>query len=109
MTPSEVRFWQKVSADLGVSLVTPVEISLSNGETIMLSALVKDFGAKRGMLVDANFALIQPYAKILVEDGYGYSSNFGHSPESYDRHKMIEILADWGWSGPSKDRPAWLA
>jgi hypothetical protein len=109
MTPDEVQFWQKAAADLGIDVVTPFETTLTDGTRVEVSALVRDFGAKRGMVVDANYDIIQPYTKKLVEDGYGFSSNFGESPESYDRDSMIEILADWGWSGEPAKKPDCLA
>ncbi|HYK81203.1 MAG TPA: hypothetical protein VEU95_16335 [Micropepsaceae bacterium] len=108
MIPGEVQFWQKVSADLGIDVITPFETTLTDGTRVEVSVLVKDFGAKRGMVVNASYGMIAPYAKKLVEDGYGFSSNFGESPESYDRDSMIEILADWGWSGDPAKKPNWL-
>jgi hypothetical protein len=108
MTQNEVQFWRKAAADLGIDVITPFETILTDGSHVKVSALVGDFGVRHGMVVDANYALIEPYAKSLAADGYGYSSNLGHSPESYDRNGMIEVLKDWGWSGDANKKPAWL-
>jgi hypothetical protein len=60
------------------------------------------------MVVDAGRDAIIPHTKTLVADGYGYSCMVGGSPEEYDRGEMMEILADWSWSGDAALRPAWL-
>jgi len=108
VTPSEVLFWKRVAADLGIDIVAPFEMTLPSGARLEAAALVRNFGPKLGMVVDAKFAIIRPHAKELRELGYGFSSNIGHSPDLYRRDDMIEVLADWGWSGPTDQKPHWL-
>jgi hypothetical protein len=55
MTPSEVEFWRKTSADLGIEIVAPFELILPEGLSIVASALVRDFGPRLGMIVDADY------------------------------------------------------
>lgn len=108
MMADEVLFWQRASNDLAIEVVTPFQVTLSDVSRLTFPALVKDFGNRNGMVVAADFALIRPHAQKLLDAGYGYSSNIGHSPESYQREAMIEILADWGWTGARDRRPSWL-
>jgi hypothetical protein len=108
VTPCEVLFWRRLAADLGIEVVTPFEMRLPNGARLQVSALVRNFGPKLGMVVDAKFGIIRPHTKELRELGYGFSSNIGHSPNLYRREDMIEVLADWGWSGAAEQKPGWL-
>jgi hypothetical protein len=83
-------------------------MALPDGSRIKASALVKNFGAKHGMIVDADYAVIEPHSRTLVKCGYGYSAALGGSPDTYRRESMIEVLADWGWLGSPDKKPIWL-
>lgn len=109
MIADEVLFWKRAAVDLGIDVIAPFEAQFSDGSLLKVSALVKDFGAARGMLVAADFQVLKPYTDKIVEAGYGFSSNLGSGPDEYDRDYMIEVLEDWGWSGGSaRKRPDWL-
>jgi hypothetical protein len=108
MSLSEILFWKRVGEDLGIDVVTPFEVSFPDGSRVQVSALVRDFGAARGMLVDADYEILKPHTHKVIECGYGYSANLGHSPEQYDRSAFIEVLQDWGWSGAAHKKPDWL-
>jgi hypothetical protein len=60
-----------------------------------VSGLVENFGARHGIVFDADYAVIVPRARGLVECGYGNSA-MDDSPDAYQRDEMIEVLADWG-------------
>jgi hypothetical protein len=107
MSPSEILFWQRVANHLGINVVTPFEVSFGDGSRLRVSALVKNFGYAKGMLVDADYKLLEPHLRKIIESGYGYSA-FGSAPENFDRLSIIEVLKDWGWSGPPEQRPDWL-
>lgn len=109
MTPPEIQFWKRTAKDLEIEIETPFRLALPGGANLYVSALVKDFGPRRGMVVDADYSIISPHISALKEQGFGYSGNLGGAPDTYDRAGMIEVLADWGWSGPSNQKPAWLA
>jgi hypothetical protein len=104
----QVRFWRRVAADLDIEIVAPFEAVLADGSRVTAAALVKSFGAENGMVVDADFALIRPHTRALVEADYGYCANLGGSPDRYDRDAMIEVLADWEWTGDPAKKPSWL-
>lgn len=107
MGRSAEQFWEMVAGDLGIRIDLSPGIVFSDGTNLSVDALVKNFGAPRGMLVVQNYDVIKPFARRAVADGYGYSSNVGGEP--YDRVAMIEILRDWGWTGPSELKPDWLS
>src|SRR5579872_6289547 len=109
VTPPEIQFWKRAARDLGIEIETPFRLALPGGVTLYVSALVKLFGPRRGMVVDADCSIISPHIRALVENGFGYCGNLGGAPETYQRDRMVGVLADWGWSGPSDKKPAWLS
>lgn len=60
------------------------------------------------MLVAADHAVLASFTARIVDDGYGYSSNVGTDPDLYDRNEIMEMLKDWGWTGPEDRKPDWL-
>ena len=108
MSSPEILFWQRVAKDLGIDIVTPFEAVFSDGSRLTVSAWVKNFGAPRGMLINADYDVLKPHKHKIVESGYGYSSNLGSSADRYERSSMIEVLKDWGWSGTADEKPDWL-
>lgn len=101
------QLWKRVADDLGIRVDLSPGIVLSDGTSLKVDALVTDFGARRGMLVVCDHDVIKPFTRLAVADGYGYSSNLGGEP--YDRTAMIEVLRDWGWTGPPELKPDWLS
>jgi hypothetical protein len=104
----EIEFWKMVAEDLRIDIVTPFEVTLSDGKRLRVAALAKEFGRLRGMLIASDYDALKPYVQELIESGYGYSAQLGNSPTGYDRATMIDILKDWGWSGAEDKRPSWL-
>jgi len=109
VTPPEIQFWKRAAKDLGIEVETPFRLALPGGTNLYVSALVKNFGPRRGMIVDADYSIISSHIQVLAENDFGYCGNIGGAPETYNRASMIEILTDWGWSGPLGNKPAWLA
>lgn len=106
MTLSEISFWQLVASDLKIAVMAPYTALLNDGSLLEVSGWLKNFGPPMGMLVDDNYSLFASRAREIRSTGYGYSANLGAG--AYDRSSMIEVLRDWGWSGPEKHRPDWL-
>lgn len=104
----ETSFWRHVSADLGIDIVSPFDLVFPDGTQLEVSALVKNFGPKHGMLIATSYDSLKPYAQKIIQLGYGYSTNVGGSPAEYDRSEIVEVLKDWGWSGPANEKPNWL-
>lgn len=106
---SEMQFWRRVAEELQIDIVTPFEVSLSDGIVLRVAALVKSFGARNGMLVMKDFGILAPHTGKIADLGYGFSSNIGASIDDYDRESMIEVLRDWTWTGPRDQEPKWLS
>jgi hypothetical protein len=108
LTPLEVEFWRKASADLGIEIIAPFELVLPFGQNLTVSALVKDFGLPNGMIVNADYSLLRPHTKAIENAGYGYASGLGKEPNKYDRAQLIDVLKDWGWTGATERKPTWI-
>ncbi|MBV9569830.1 MAG: hypothetical protein JO056_01135 [Alphaproteobacteria bacterium] len=103
--------WTEIANALGLEIQSPVEVALSDGTTLHAPVLLKNFGAEKGMILfegirDDIFELNE----VLVSLGYGFSclSSYREN-EPVDLEGAKEVLADWEWSGPPNQRPAWLA
>ena len=103
---TEISFWEALADDLDLEIVAPFELALPDGGVLSAAAVIRNFGPPLGMVVAANFDVLQPHTAFLKNAGYGYSSNIGLGP--YDRDGMIEVLMDWGWNGPADEKPDWL-
>ncbi len=108
MTIDETQFWKRVADDLDIRVEAPYEVRFSNGTSLQVDALVRDFGAERGMLVSNDPAVLRLYAALIRDEGYGYSSNVRGEPLGYDLDGVTEMLKDWGWTGPDEERPCWV-
>ena len=99
--------WRKAAADLGLMIEAPFFLQLRGGR-IEVRLLLRHFGAANGTLIVTDFSVIRPFEDQVVALGYGYSTlSEPSSPVTYERDTFVEILCDWGWSGPEEKRPAW--
>jgi hypothetical protein len=103
-----VEAWTEAGRDLGLEIVAPFEVSLASGTRIRVPVLLRHFGAREGMLLVAESKIIWEARDEIVESGYGFSVLGGSSFEQYARDTFIEVLRDWGWSGPESEQPGWL-
>ena len=102
--------WRAAAADLGIEVVTPFGCSTSSGTALRFPVLVRGFGAPRGMLIHTRWAQLEDVKDELVRAGFGYAvMSDPREGGTYRREVMIDVLADWGWSGAPERRPAWLA
>ena len=98
--------WQAASDDLGVRVTIPWALKLSDGLVHTFVALVHEFGAERGMLIDTPDEIMASMHELSASASeYGYSGMSGLYL-TYGRARYIEALNDWGWarSGPP---PSW--
>lgn len=103
------RQWHGLAARFGLSVVTPFDVKLGD-ETIRVPVLLRDFGARYGMLLVTSFDEIAAYADRITQNGYGFSclSEPSENESNDDEYtSFIDILTDWGWSGEGEP-PAWL-
>jgi hypothetical protein len=94
--------WIAVAHRLGIDIIAPFHVELS-GVQAQFTALLPQFGAQAGMVVDANWDTIQPHQSSLLAAGYGFSC--AGAPEA--EHSIDDMLSDWGWSG-RLPKPDWL-
>ena len=84
-----------VAHRLGIDIIAPFNVELS-GAKMQFTALLPQFGAPAGMVVDADWNTIQPHQSSLLAAGYGFSCV---EPPEADAN-IDEMLSDWGWSSP---------
>jgi len=99
---TDAENWIVVARRLGIEIVAPFNVELS-GAQAQFTALLPQFGAPAGMVVDADWATIQPHQSSLRAAGYGYSCVEPPEPDA----NIDEMLSDWGWSA-SSPKPDWL-
>jgi hypothetical protein len=103
-----VEAWTAAARDLGLDIVAPFDLALPSGTRIRVPLLLRQFGAREGMLLVADSKILKEAEDELVESGYGYSVLGGGGYEQYARDMFIETLRDWGWSGLESEQPRWL-
>lgn len=108
MNEAEVLFWQRTAKEFGLDIEAPIELTLANGARMKATALVRCFGAAKGMVVDPDYRILEPHTQVLVAEGYGYSAISSVSAHLHERANMIDVFADWGWTGKADARPVWL-
>jgi hypothetical protein len=103
--------WLDLAHRLGIEIIAPFNLELS-GVRVKFTALLPQFGAPAGMVVDADWSNIDPHQSSLLAAGYGFSCVGPGDPTDLDDPEQMaatrEMLADWGWSGASP-KPDWLA
>ena len=101
--------WEAAADDLGIEIVAPYSVQVDNNVTIRADLLVRNFGARNGMLVVTDYGTVKSYVQQLVKLGYGFSVlEEPAEGESYDRETLIHMLSDWSWSGPEDRKPGWI-
>jgi len=100
-----IQAWQEAAQDLGIEIVLPFVLTLTNGETVHADILVKDFGPTL-VFTDKAVEILNRLGDQLGVAGYGYSAFCGDELV-YDRDLFIDTLNDWGWTGPEDRRPTW--
>jgi hypothetical protein len=103
------KAWVGVGKKLGVDVVSPATVTLASGASISADALVRGFGRRNGMLVIRNHEQVRRHVSELKTAGFGFSVL--ESPaegEAIDIAEYIDLLRDWGWSGPRMSMPSWL-
>ena len=100
----ETNYWQQLGKDLGIEVVSP--FAFQSGQAFVeFTALLPQFGARRGMVVDGDWDVLEPYADALRAEGYGFSCCEGGEYDGAD--PPLDMLRDWGWYSPTR-KPDWL-
>jgi hypothetical protein len=101
---SDAECWLALANRLGIEVVAPFEVELA-GVKMHFTALLPQFGARLGMVVDSDSDVLWPHHKTLIDAGYGFSCVGCSDPEDLD--SAHEMLADWGWAS-ELPKPDWL-
>lgn len=100
--------WRGAAADLGLTISGPVVLDLGESRC-EVDLLIEHFGAPKGMAIVSRIESIENYLGELVSAGYGYSVfDAPARGRALPIEDAIELLADWGWSGPQDARPPWM-
>jgi hypothetical protein len=100
----ETNYWQQLGKHLGIEVVSPFVFESAQG-SVEFTALLPQFGAPRGMIVDGDWGVLEPHTAALRDAGYGFSCCDGGE---YDHTEPpLGMLRDWGWSGTTH-KPEWL-
>ena len=106
LTPFQKK-WMLEAKKWGLEIEVPFVVEVESVK-ITVPVLLKEFGAVRGMLLVTNYGQVSDYANQLISLGFGFSCLSEPKQDSppYDDEAMMEMLADWGWSG-SESPPSW--
>jgi hypothetical protein len=99
-------YWRAAASDLSLELESPATIRLA-GATLTAVALLRHFGGGRGMIIVSDYGVLRPHHAELIDSGFGYST-MSDPTDPYERDGCIEVLRDWGWTGPADESPRWL-
>jgi hypothetical protein len=99
--------WEQARDDLGLDLVIPFDLDLGNDVTIHAELLIRNFGCPNGMIIVREYDVVKKSLAQIDALDYGFSVlDEPHGP--YDRATMIEMLSEWGWTGPMAEAPQWI-
>ena len=102
--------WRFAARDLGLDVEVPFQLNLPSGEHLSAAVLLRKFGSAKGMALVRKYESVSSLRAELAECGYGFSVMSDPRPGSgYDRATIIEVVRDWGWTGPHGEYPDWLS
>jgi len=103
------EIWKELAVKLGLEIISPFSLTMSDGSELQVDVLLKNFGAEKGMLLVDDYSKIEGYTSSILSLGYGYSVLSSHAePHALDDEAAKEMLAEWTWSGSLESRPGWL-
>jgi len=90
------RQWQHAANQLGLRVETPYSVRLPDGSSIEVEVHLHGYGARNGMLVLSDYAVIEEKKDAILAAGFGCSC-YGPIPESEvtSLDGFDEILSDW--------------
>ena len=93
---------QQVGQHFGIEVVSPAKISLGK-EHPTFTALLTQFGGEKGIVVDPEWATIEPFVEALKHAGFGFSC----ITIDDDITGLGVVLMDWAWTS-DQPRPSRL-
>jgi len=101
---TDAENWKALAHRLGIDIIAPFDVELS-GVQMHFTALLPQFGAPAGMVIDTDWTAIEPHQSSLRAAGYGFACVEPGDPT--DIISAQEMLSDWGWTSTSP-KPDWL-
>jgi hypothetical protein len=94
------------SAELGVRIVTPIQLADADGSPVEFIALFPDFGSPDGTVV-CHFRDWPKKQAVANRHGVYCAGLHPDSYSSYDRRHFVDAFEEWGWQGSAFERPNW--
>jgi hypothetical protein len=99
--------FKKACEALGLDIHLDYAIDLESKKQIMCPVYIPHLGNTKGMIVVTTFYEIKGVERELLKQGYGYSC-ISEPSGAFQKEAFIELFNDWGWSGPSTEKPHWM-
>lgn len=96
--------WREAAVRLGVRVIAPYELQLSDGGVIAVEAFLPDFGGSSGAVA---VAIDDDTRARLAAAAGPYVSRLSSAYRSFDEQLFRETLDDWGWCAPASPPPPW--
>jgi hypothetical protein len=82
---------------------------VGNNKKISVDLLIRNFGSENGILIVTDFDTITNYIDDITNLGYGFSvMTDPNNNERIELNDYIDVLKDWGWTGPEDKAPSWV-
>ena len=96
----------KVCELIGLDIDIDYIVHLGDGMNLQSIARIRNLGAENGMLIFLDFEVIRAHLDRIEDAGYGFSvlSDF-ENDEPDELEATLDMLRDWGWSGPASKMP----
>lgn len=109
MNLNKTDVWAEAARDLNLNIEAPFSVCLENGELLNAAFVVREFGDKNGMLVFRDSSQVSNYGNRITDLGFSYSIiREPKNKVNYCKETFVNILSDWGWTGPHEEEPDWL-
>jgi hypothetical protein len=99
---NQSEHWRALGDRLGIQVMAAATVTVAD-QSVTFTVLLRQIGGPKGIVIDPDWQLIEPYADALTDQGYGFSCcEYGDSDD--ESHK--EVLREWSWAS-SEAQPDW--
>jgi len=99
-----VTAWREAATRLGVRVIAPYGVELTDGTTLLVEAFLPDFGGQYGAIA---VALEDPDRCRQAAKANRFVSQLSPTYRHFDDERFRKILNDWGWFGSPETCPSW--
>ena len=101
-----VAAWREAASRLGIRVVAPYSMELTDGTVLMVEAFLPDFGGPRGAVA---IALDDEERCARATLSNRFVSQLASSYGRFEVERFRDTLNDWQWFGRVADRPVWYS